>query len=110
VFFNELTQGRLVKVLGLGPRWITYGVPFAPTTQRRVLWCKWQLYNSPSSRQLVGFFCCAQALKLLPPSLVPNLYHTKFPASSLLLAMPIEEERDYALVQDLGINCFWAQK
>ncbi len=59
---------------------------------------------------LVGFFVVLSSSQTTPPSLVPNLFQTKFPASSLLLAMPIEEERDYALVQDLGINCFWAQK
>ncbi len=49
MFSNELTQGSLVKVLGwAGLGWaqdglLTYGVPFDPSTQTRVLWCKWQL-------------------------------------------------------------------
>lgn len=46
----------------------------------------------------IGWILLCSTSQTTLSRLVPNLYHTKFPASSLLLTMPIEEERDYALV------------
>jgi hypothetical protein len=87
---------------------ITYGVPFEPTTQRRVFVVQVATVSSSGhvSRQhvqqsfikAIGWILLCSPSQTTPPRLVPNLYHTKFPAPSLLLAMPTEEERDYALV------------